>query len=125
MQDEPRDPFSDDEPDHEPGDDELAAEPLSETERAEIIEDLTSLEVYQSLLEPTGVRGLVIECPDCREPHYFEWGLLRSNLRHLLESNRPRLHEPAYDPDPSQYVSWDYARGYTDGVQDAHSSLDE
>jgi hypothetical protein len=29
------------------------------------------------------------------------------------------VHEPAYDPDPDHYVSWEYARGYTDGVHDA------
>lgn len=28
------------------------------------------------------------------------------------------MHEPAYDPDPDHYVSWDYARGYADGVHD-------
>ena len=39
-------------------------------------------------------------------------------LRHLLDSGRPRVHEPAYDPDPDRYVTWEYARGYADGVHD-------
>ena len=65
-----------------------------------------------------GIRGLVIECEDCHEPHYFDWDLLRGNLRHLLGSGRPRVHEPAYDPDPDHYVTWEYARGYADGVHD-------
>jgi len=43
---------------------------------------------------------------------------LRGNLRHLLSNGRPRVHEPAYDPDPDHYVSWEYARGYADGVHD-------
>ena len=38
--------------------------------------------------------------------------------RHLLTSGRPRVHEPAYDPDPDHYVTWEYARGYADGVHD-------
>ena len=79
---------------------------------------MTDLEVYEALLGPAGIRGLVIECEDCREPHYFDWDLLRGNLRHLLSSGRPRVHEPAYDPDPDHYVTWDYARGYADGVHD-------
>ena len=66
-----------------------------------------------------GVRGLVIECEDCREPHYFDWDLLRGNLRHLLDSGRPRVHEPAFNPDPDHYVTWEYARGYADGIHDA------
>src|SRR5207244_2268119 len=42
----------------------------------------------------------------------------RAPLRHLLDSGRPRVHEPAYDPDPDHYVTWEYARGYADGVHD-------
>ena len=93
-------------------------DPLSDTERQDVLEDLTDLEVYQALLAPTGIRGLVVECEECREPHYFDWDLLRGNLRHLLDSGMPRVHEPAFNPDPDRYVSWDYARGYCDGVQD-------
>ena len=85
----------------------------------DVLEDLADLEIYQALLTPIGIRGLVIECEDCHEPHYFDWDLLRGNLRHLLTSGRPRVHEPAYDPDPDHYVTWEYARGYADGVHDA------
>ncbi len=128
MQDEPLDPFAGDpadpsaelsgldEPDADdtPGD----ADPLSEAEREDVLEDLADLAIYQALLGPVGVRGLVIECEDCHEPHYFDWDLLGANLRHLLESGRPRVHEPAFDPDPEHYVTWEYARGYSDGVHD-------
>jgi hypothetical protein len=126
VHEEPIDPFAGDPGDpsselaglDEPGehDDE---EQLSTAEREEVLEDLADLEVYQALLTPMGVRGLVIECEDCQESHYFDWDLLRGNLRHLLDSGRPRVHEPAYNPDPDHYVTWDYARGYADGVQDA------
>ena len=27
-----------------------------------------------------------------------------------------RPHEPAFDPDPVEYVSWEYCRGYADAV---------
>ncbi|HEX6969008.1 MAG TPA: DUF5319 domain-containing protein [Micromonosporaceae bacterium] len=121
MHDEPIDPFRGDPADpaaelDDPIGEQL--EPLTEVERQDVLEDLADLEVYQALLAPTGVRGLVIECEDCGEPHYFDWDLLRSNLRHLLESGRPRVHEPAYNPDPDHYVTWEYARGYADGVHD-------
>ena len=57
---------------------------------------------------------VVVDCADCDEPHYFTWGLLMSNLRGLLEENSAQVHEPAFDPDPAQYVTWDYARGFSD-----------
>jgi hypothetical protein len=116
--DPPLDPFADD-----PGDpaadlsgDEDDLAPLSPQERSDIVADLEDLEVFQALLESRGVRGLVVDCQDCDEPHYFAWDLLRANLRHLLDEGMPRVHEPAFAPDPADYVSWDYARGFADGV---------
>ncbi|BCJ52289.1 hypothetical protein Asp14428_37640 [Actinoplanes sp. NBRC 14428] len=122
VQEEPIDPFNGDPADPAAGLDDLTEDaeqdPLTEAERQDVLEDLSDLEIYQALLSPTGIRGLVIECEDCHEPHYFDWDLLRGNLRHLLSSGRPRVHEPAYDPDPDHYVTWEYARGYADGVHD-------
>ena len=122
VQEEPIDPFNGDPADPAAGLDDLAEDaendPLTEAERQDVLEDLSDLEIYQALLSPTGIRGLVIECEDCHEPHYFDWDLLRGNLRHLLSNGRPRVHEPAYDPDPDHYVTWEYARGYADGVHD-------
>jgi uncharacterized protein DUF5319 len=128
VHDEPIDPFAEEPGDPPAGADETpddGGEPLSEAERQDVLEDLADLEIYQALLTPIGVRGLVIECEDCHEPHYFDWDLLRGNLRHLLTSGRPRVHEPAYDPDPDHYVTWEYARGYADGVHDALADATE
>ena len=130
MHDEPIDPFAGDPADpsaeladlDDPSDGEsIDSDQLGDAEREDVLEDLADLEIYQALLSPVGVRGLVIECEDCHEPHYFDWDLLGSNLRHLLDSGRPRVHEPAYDPDPEHYVTWEYARGYADGVHDTLS----
>jgi hypothetical protein len=121
VNDEPIDPFKDDPTpglSDDAGDDDPTLDPLTEVERQDVLEDLADLEIYQALLGPVGIRGLVIECEDCHEPHYFDWDLLRGNLRHLLSSGRPRVHEPAYDPDPDHYVTWEYAKGYADGVHD-------
>lgn len=92
---------------------------LTEEERREVLEDLDEIRQYRDLLEPQNVRGIVVDCEDCGETHYYGWALLESNLRHLLDSGETRVHEPAYQPDPSHYVTWDYARGYADGVADA------
>jgi hypothetical protein len=125
VHEEPIDPFAGD-----PGDPsaeldpEEPSDPLSEDEKQDVLDDLEDLELYQTLLEPSGIRGLVVDCEDCREPHYFNWELLRANLRHLLDDGRPRVHEPAFNPDPEHYVTWDYARGYTDGVQDTLTAED-
>jgi hypothetical protein len=91
-------------------------EPITDVERAELIDDIADLAVYQALLEPRGVRGIVVDCVDCDEPHYHDWALLRASLEQLLNDGRMRPHEPAFDPDPHNYVTWDYCRGYADGV---------
>ena len=116
---EPPDPFAGDPSDParelEALDDDAPADPpLSPQEREDVLEDLQDLEVYEALLAPRGVRGLAVDCADCRETHYFAWALLRGNLRQLLDQGTGRVHEPAYAPDPSAYVTWDYARGFTD-----------
>jgi hypothetical protein len=122
--DQPLDPFADD-PDDPAA--ELAAlddedeqpVPLTAGERVEVLADLSDLEGFQALLEPRGVRGLVVDCTSCDEPHFFGWEILRANLHHLLDHGESRVHEPAFSPDPQDYVSWDYARGYADAVMDA------
>nr|WP_283139850.1 DUF5319 domain-containing protein [Rhizohabitans arisaemae] len=123
LDDVPRDPFADD-----PEDPAAAlgapedAEPLTPDERNEAITDLSDVEVFRALLEPQGVLGLVLDCPECQEAHYFDWELLRSNLRQMIDDGRPQVHEPAYQPNPTDYVSWEYARGYVDGVIDAEEN---
>jgi hypothetical protein len=123
VQEEPLDPFTQDPSDptsalQDGGPGRSAQHPLTADERQDVLDDLADLEVYETLLSVRGVRGLVVDCEDCRVPHYFAWDLLRSNLRHLLEIGRTRVHEPAFDPDPSEYVTWEYARGYAEGTQD-------
>ena len=118
----PPDPFAGDPEDpsralealDEPG--HPAVEPLDDEERAGLLSDLTDLAVYQALLAPRGIRGIVVDCPDCAEQHYHDWNLLRASLQQLLEVGQMRPHEPAYDPDPTAYVSWEYCRGYDDAV---------
>jgi len=120
--DAPLDPFAGDptDPASELADDgDEPVEPLTASERENVVADLEDLEAFEALLGPRGLRGLVVDCEDCQEPHYFSWELLRSNLRHLLDHDQPRVHEPAFNPDPARYVSWDYARGFADAVLSA------
>ncbi|MEU5883671.1 DUF5319 domain-containing protein [Spirillospora sp. NPDC047279] len=119
--DAPLDPFAGDPEDPaaslgDPGED---VAPLSVAEREDVLADLADLEVFRALLEPLGVRGLTVDCGDCGKLHYIDWDLLHGNLRHLLDQGLPRVHEPALAPDPVDYVSWEYARGYVDGVIDS------
>lgn len=127
-EDSPLDPFHGDPTDPAaelPDADDEAVEPLSPEEREDVVADLADIDVFQTLLEPRRVRGLVVECEDCGEPHYFGWDLLKSNLRHLLDAGLSRVHEPAFGPDPADYVSWDYARGYADALLEDDTSLDD
>lgn len=123
VNDAPLDPFADDpaDPARQLGgdaDDEASA-PLTLREREDVLADLEDLAIFSVLLSPQGIRGLVVDCADCDEPHYFGWELLQGNLRQLLDHGRARVHEAAFNPDPAHYVSWDYARGYADGVLDS------
>jgi hypothetical protein len=93
-----------------------ASEMLSDAERDEVVADIADLAVYQALLESRGVRGIVVDCGDCGEQHFHEWSLLRASLQQLLEEGQMRPHEPAFNPDPSAYVTWEYCRGYADAV---------
>jgi hypothetical protein len=129
--DEPLDPFAGDPNDpaaqlarFDPEDPDSGQAALSADEREEVLSDLVELDVFRALLEPRGTRGLVVDCDDCAEPHYFGWDLLMANLRSILEAGRTRVHEPAYAPDPTRYVSWEYARGYADGVIEASENAE-
>jgi hypothetical protein len=90
--------------------------PLLPHEREDVLAEIEEVVMFRALLEPRGIRGIAIECDDCAETHYLGWDLLDANLRHLLDEGRMRIHEPAYDPDPADYVSWDYAQGYADAT---------
>ncbi|MEA2461624.1 MAG: hypothetical protein QOH90_1801 [Actinomycetota bacterium] len=91
--------------------------PLGESEREALQQDLVDVETLKSLLGPRGIRGAVFYCPDCQEDHFLAWDLLSGNLQELLEAGESPIHEPAFDPDPDDYVSWDYARGFLDGYE--------
>lgn len=90
-------------------------EPLEEEERELLQQDLVDVQTLKSLLSPRGIKGTVFYCPDCSEDHFLTWDLLTSNLAELLSQGESPIHEPAFDPDPDEYVGWDYARGYLDG----------
>ena len=115
----PPDPFADD-PDDPAAelaaldDDAVVRTPLPPDEREGVLSDLTDLEVFEALLAPRGVKGLMALCDDCDAPHYLSWDLLRADLRSLLDAGTVGAHEPAHEPDPGDYVSWDYARGFVD-----------
>jgi hypothetical protein len=115
--DEPLDPFLGDPEDPalllDPPD---PVTPLSDDERADVAADLAELAEFRTALSPRGIHGVVVDCADCGEPHYFSWDLMAANLHSLLGHGVAHAHEPAFDPDPQRFVSWDYARGYTDAL---------
>jgi hypothetical protein len=95
-------------------------EPLTDAERSDVQADLAELRDFRAALEPVGVEGILVECADCGEQHYFGWDLMAANLRALLGEGRTHVHEPAFNPDEDAYVTWDYARGYADAIR-AHA----
>lgn len=101
----------------QPGDD----APLEDDEREMLHQDLVDVQALKELLGPKGIKGVVFYCPDCDEDHYLAWDLLAGNLRELLDAGESPIHEPAFHPDPDEYVSWDYARGFLDGYESYES----
>ena len=97
--------------------DEYEDEPLDEEEREALRQDLVDVEVLKQVLGDQGIKGTVFFCPDCDEDHYLTWDLLQGNLQELLDQGESPVHEPAFDPNPDDYVSWDYARGFLDGYE--------
>ena len=92
-------------------------EPLGDDEREALERDLVDVQVLREILGSKGIKGVVFYCPDCDEDHYLAWDLLAGNLKELLEAGESPVHEPAFEPDPNDYVSWDYARGFLDGYE--------
>jgi hypothetical protein len=100
--------------------DELEGEPrpLAGHESALVRQDLRDLERFESTFSAEGFRGVAVFCQDCVEEHYYPWQMMRENLRVLLETGETPVHEPAFAPDPDDYVPWEYARGYIDALAD-------
>jgi uncharacterized protein DUF5319 len=81
--------------------------PLDEEEKEALRQDLLDVQVLKDVLGSQGIKGTVFFCPDCDEDHYLTWDLLAGNLQELLDAGESPVHEPAYDPNPDDYVSWD------------------
>lgn len=108
-----------DEP-YEEGDDfdDTVGAPLDARESALIRQDLQDLERFHATFAREGYRGVSVYCQDCGEEHYYPWEMLRENLRTLLETGETPVHEPAFSPNPEEYIPWEYARGYVDALAD-------
>lgn len=94
-------------------------EPLDDHEVAMVEQDLSDLKDFEAAFAAEGYRGMAVWCHDCTEEHYYPWDMLRENLTLLLQTGEAPVHEPAFAPEPSRYVPWDYARGYVDAMRDA------
>lgn len=93
-------------------------EPLDEHESALVQQDLVDLAAFEAAFETEGYRGVAVFCQDCAEEHFYPWDMLRGNLQLLLETGETPVHEPAFAPNPEEYIPWEYARGYVDALQD-------
>lgn len=111
------DDYEDDDYDDE--DDLGGPHPLDREEAARVRRDLDDLQAFRRTFEPEGFKGVSVFCEDCVEEHFYSWTMLEQNLTALLESGETPVHEPAYDPRPEEYIDWQYAQGYLDGLADA------
>ena len=102
----------------EPQDEDQPIE-LTPLEREDIAADLEDLSAMRGVFQAQGVKGVVINCQDCGENHFYEWELLRDNLEHMLKTGEPRMHEPAFSLVEDEYIQWDYGKGYIDALNEA------
>lgn len=91
--------------------------PIDAAEREALSQDLLDVRTLKAVLASRGIRGVYVFCPQCDDDHYLGWDLLAGNLQQILESGTTPVHEPAWEPNPDEYVSWDYARGFLDGYE--------
>ncbi|MGH2767599.1 MAG: DUF5319 family protein [Actinomycetota bacterium] len=96
---------------------------IDEEEREALEQDLLDVKTLKAVLSSRGIKGVVVYCEDCEDNHFLGWDLLAANLRQILKSGEPPVHEPAWEPDPDEYVNWDYARGFLDGYETAPEGL--
>lgn len=47
--------------------------------------------------------------------HFYNWDVLETHYKLLLDGQQSPVHEPQFDPDPSRYAPWDYCAGFVDG----------
>ncbi|QNP91913.1 MULTISPECIES: DUF5319 domain-containing protein [Corynebacterium] len=114
----PPDPFADDPNDPasflEPDEDNI---PVTEEEKVGLRQDLKFVREFRKLLEPRHVRGITMFCEECDEPHFYDWNIIESNITLMLEDQPMPVHEPLVQPNPHDYVTWDYCLGYTDAAE--------
>ena len=92
--------------------------PLPDAESWQVAQDLDDLEAFEQVFAAEGIKGVSMWCHDCQEEHFYRWELLRNSLELLLETGEIPVHEPAFQPNPDEYVPWEYARGYIDALRD-------
>jgi hypothetical protein len=85
-------------------------------ERESILEELEDLAALRGTFEERGFKGVMITCAECGEDHYYGWDMLQESLEYMLDTGEPRMHEPAFQPEPEDYIAWDYGRGYIDAI---------
>lgn len=107
------------EPEEEFEDEDEGPRRLDRHEADQVRRDLEDLDAIRQTFEPDGFKGVSVYCPDCVEDHYYEWAMFASSLSALLESGETPVHEPAFNPHPDDYVGWDYAQGFLDGLTEA------
>jgi hypothetical protein len=90
---------------------------LRAPERKGLERDLGDVDLLKEILGEQGVKGASFYCSVCEDQHYLSWDLLGGNIKQLLDAGEAFVHEPAYLPDPEEYVTWEYAQGFLDGFQ--------
>lgn len=104
-------------PEFEDPDDFEGFDEIDPVERESLHQDLVDVKILKAVVGSRGIKGVVVFCPDCEDDHFLGWDLLAGNLQQMIQSGRPPVHEPAWEPNPDDYVSWDYARGFLDGYE--------
>lgn len=91
--------------------------PATEEEKRTLREDLKLLRDFRNLLEKKGIRGVMIFCDDCEDPHYYDWNIIESNIQLMLSDLPMPVHEPSLNPNPEAFATWDFCLGYREAAR--------
>ena len=93
-----------------------ASPPRLKPERGRGAGELDALLEFEAIMQPEGFRGLIEYCDECQAEHHCTWAVLQAAARKRLHTGYASRHQPSFEPGLLEFVTWEYACGFVDGV---------
>jgi len=90
-------------------------DPFTPDELAAINADMTDVRIFEAILAPLGIKGLVVACDDCKSDHYHTWTELMQDLESWRDTGTA-TSKPTNRSDHAGFATWDWCRGFLAGM---------